>query len=41
MDYGDVILHIFKGEARTFYNLDHLWADAPRLLDSGDMADAY
>lgn len=28
MDYGTVLVHIFLPEQRTFYNLDHLWADA-------------
>ena len=28
MDYGDVVVHIFLPEARAFYDLDHLWADA-------------
>ena len=28
MDYGDVIVHIFLREARDFYDLEHLWADA-------------
>jgi len=32
MDYGDVIVHIFKEEARSFYNLDRLWADAPQII---------
>lgn len=31
LDYNDVILHIFKKEAREFYNLDRLWGDAPRI----------
>lgn len=31
MDYGDVIFHIFRKEMREFYDLDGLWADAPRL----------
>ena len=29
MDYGDVIVHVFLGETRAFYDLDRLWADAP------------
>jgi ribosome-associated protein len=28
MDYTDVIVHIFLSEARDFYDLEHLWADA-------------
>ena len=28
MDYGDVMVHIFLGEEREFYDLEHLWADA-------------
>lgn len=28
MDYHDVIVHIFLPEARDFYDLEHLWADA-------------
>ena len=35
MDYGDVILHIFKAEARAFYSLDRLWGDAPQITLSG------
>jgi len=37
MDYGDVIFHVFREEARAFYDLDSLWGDAPRIdlkLDS-------
>ena len=30
MDYGDFIVHVFLGEARQFYDLEHLWGDAPR-----------
>lgn len=29
MDYFDVMVHIFQTEARQFYRLDELWADAP------------
>ena len=28
MDYSDVLVHVFLPEARQFYNLEHLWADA-------------
>ena len=31
LDYGAVVGHLFSPEARSFYRLDHLWADAPRL----------
>jgi ribosome-associated protein len=31
IDYGDVIVHIFRQEAREFYDLDGLWADAPQV----------
>ena len=31
IDYNDVLLHIFKKEAREFYSLDRLWGDAPRI----------
>ncbi len=31
VDYDDVVLHVFTQEARGFYDLDGLWADAPRL----------
>lgn len=29
MDYFDVVLHVFKVDARTYYNLEKLWGDAP------------
>jgi len=28
MDYGTILVHIFLPEYRSFYNLEHLWADA-------------
>lgn len=28
IDYGDIIVHVFKEESRKFYNLEDLWADA-------------
>ncbi len=31
MDYGEVIVHIFREAARAFYDLDGMWADAPQI----------
>jgi len=31
MDYNDVIVHIFRKEARGFYDLDGVWMDAPAI----------
>lgn len=27
-DFGDVVVHLFTGDAREFYDLESLWADA-------------
>ena len=29
IDYGDVIVHVFKNEIRHYYDLDALWSQAP------------
>jgi len=29
MDYGDVLVHVFLPDVRQYYDLEHLWADAP------------
>lgn len=31
MDYGSFIIHVFSAEARSYYALEKLWADSPRL----------
>ena len=31
IDGGDVVVHVFVREAREHYDLDRLWADAPRI----------
>lgn len=28
LDYGDVVVHVFQTECRSFYRLEDLWADA-------------
>ena len=30
-NYGDFLVHVFLDEAREFYDLEHLWADAGRV----------
>jgi ribosome-associated protein len=35
VDYGDVVAHVMGREAREFYDLDGLWADAPRQKVEG------
>ena len=31
LDYGDIMVHVFQKEAREFYNLEGLWADAKKI----------
>ena len=31
LDYFDVVVHIFRPEAREYYRIEALWGDAPRL----------
>src|SRR5512145_1889692 len=34
MDYGDVIVHIFDEQTRSFYGLERLWGDAKRVRNN-------
>jgi len=29
LDYGDIVVHVFREEEREFYGLERLWRDAP------------
>lgn len=31
LDYGDFVVHLFLDTARSYYDLDGFWSDAPRL----------
>jgi len=31
LDYYDIVAHIFIQDTRDFYNLERLWADAPKI----------
>ena len=35
LDFGSVVIHLFMEEARQFYNLERLWADAEEIDVSG------
>ena len=36
MDYGCLVIHVFTEEARQFYDLERLWADAEKI-DLGEI----
>lgn len=38
LDYGDVIVHVFRRATREFYDLEGLWCEAPRVIFSGQLA---
>ncbi len=37
LDYGDVVVHIFQKPTREFYDLEGLWAEAPREVFPPDV----
>lgn len=40
LDFGTIIVHVFREESRVFYDLDGMWADAPDIpLDLDEPAE--
>ena len=39
LDYGTIVIHVFTDEARHFYDLERLWADAEQVDLSGIVID--
>jgi ribosome-associated protein len=31
LDYGDFVVHVFRSETRSYYDLERLWSDVPRI----------
>ena len=31
LDMGDVVVHVFEGDSREFYGLEHLWQEAKQV----------
>ena len=31
LDYGEAVIHIFESSAKSFFDLEGLWADAPKV----------
>jgi ribosome-associated protein len=31
IDFVDIVVHVFRADARRFYGLEDIWADAPRV----------
>jgi ribosome-associated protein len=40
IDYGDIIVHVFLDEERTYYRLERLYGDAPRIEWDGAPSNA-
>lgn len=36
LDYGDLVVHVFQHAVRDYFDLERLWADAPREVRQED-----
>ncbi len=37
LDYGSILVHIFRQEERDYYKLEKLWGDAPEIAISAEL----
>ena len=41
IDYFDVVVHVFKYDARNYYNLEKFWGDAPTEIIEESLKKVY
>ena len=39
MDYNDIVVHVFLEPVREYYDIERLWAEAPRMEVQDDVAE--
>lgn len=41
LDYGDIMIHLFDSHARSFYSIEKIWENAPRIELKIDMSTPF